>query len=121
MLSKKNKWKYAKFSRTLISYKKIQKLQNKKNIVIYDTRVKDSYNKGHIENSIHVSALKIKKVISENKKSSKIILVGNEERSNAHIASWARFNGYKNIKLLKNGMNKLSKKYTFIKEERKSS
>ncbi|WP_420330668.1 rhodanese-like domain-containing protein [Mycoplasma todarodis] len=119
MLSKKNKWKYAKFSRTLISYRKIQKLQNKKNVVVYDTRVKDSYNKGHIEDSIHVSALKIKKAITEHKKNTKIILVGNEERSNAHVASWARFNGYKHIKLLKVGMNKLSKKHTFVKEVEK--
>ncbi|TCG11164.1 rhodanese-like domain-containing protein [Mycoplasma todarodis] len=115
MLSKKNKWKYAKFSRTLISHKKIEKIKNKKDVILYDTRVKDSYEKGHIKNSIHVSALKIRKEIMKQNKKAKIILLGNEERSNASVASWARFHGFKRIKLLKGGMNKIDKKHLFIK------
>ncbi len=92
----------------------MEKVKNKKNTILYDTRVKDTYEKGHLKDSLHVSALKIRKEILNHKKNTRIILLGNEERSNASVASWARFHGYTRIKLLKGGMNNINKKDLFV-------
>lgn len=69
----------------------------KNNVIMYDTRSSDKFYDYHFRGSINVSPIKIRKVISTNHLKSKIVLIHDFERANMSVASWARYNGYKNV------------------------
>ncbi len=115
MIKTTRKWKYKPFNKKILTLEKVLKIQNNKNVFLYDTRVLNSFKMGHIKNSKNVSFLKIQKKILSHKKWHKIVLIGNEERSNSAVASWALFSGYWRVFILAKGINGTPKKYLIKK------
>ncbi len=88
----------------------VNSILNRKNVFVYDLRPKDKFEQKKIPGSFNVSFDDIKKRILQHKKTDKIIIVGEQERSYAVIVSWARKQWYLKTYVLADGMANIKNK-----------
>lgn len=111
--NKKKPWKFINnYKKIFMPIEKVVQYSRNNSWIIVDTRTLMEYNEKHIENSIHVNWLSLKKFILSKKPKTKMVLIARNERTYVNLVSWARAMKYKNIYLLKGGStSKINTKY----------
>lgn len=107
-MRKIRKWKYKNPKSIFISEKKFNSILENDSFVFIDSRNELDYKEGYIKGSIRVDKAFLESKILEYPLDQKMILLNTKKRSNAFIASWARFQGYKNIYLYKINLDEIN-------------
>ncbi len=117
MAAKFRQWKYKNPKKLFISPKKLKRWIRRDNCFVYDTRTMIEFDEGHINHTKNVNRTIIRAKILTHSITDRIVLIGANVRTNATVASWARYLGYIRIHLIDTKIDDIPK--TMIVKSRK--